>query len=514
MRISTPQISQQGLNSLLTQQVQLSKTQLQIATQRRILTPADDPAAAAQALGLTQAIAVTGQYQTNIDLARGRLSVEETALAGVGELLQRVRELALQGNNSTLGNDSRSAIAAEVRQRLEDLLALANTSDSSGEYLFAGYKGQTQAFSQTAAGGYVYNGDQGQRYLQTGPNRQLAVSDSGTDVFQAIRNGNGTFTTQDNLANTGSGIINTGTVSGAFTPDTYTVALGQRTSATGGAIGLVDTVTNDTLQYQLRINGTLVYTGAEGSSRTQVQLAADINGQSGTTGVSAYVGSGVLYLVNTVPGGPAITVTETLTGATENTDTVTGYFGSALTGLTTPSRTITYNNPATDYVVTNSAGAVQTSGSYQSGSNIAFNGVVTSVTGVPNNGDRFTISTSANQDIFTTLKNLADALAAPVGGSSVAKLNNAVNRSLVDIDQALSNVLAVRAKVGSRLNAADSQSNINEDYTLQVKTTLSNVQDLDLAEAASRLNAQLTALQAAQQAFVKVQNLSLFNFLR
>ncbi len=400
MRISSTQINQQGINTILDQQAQLSKTQLQLSTGRRIITPADDPAASAQALGLSQAVAGTQQQQTNIDVAQGRLNLEEGALSGVGNLLQDVRVLALQANNATLSNSDRTAIANEVRQRLDELLALANSRDAGGEYLFAGYKGQTQPFSQNSGGGFTYNGDQGQRYLQIGPTRQIAVSDSGTDVFQAIRNGNGTFTTQDNAANTGSGIISTGTV---VNPAAYQAH-----------------------------NFTITFTSA-----TTFDV---VNNTTSTTILSAQP--------------------------------------------------------------------------YTSGAAISFNGIQTAITGTPAMGDSFTITPSANQDIFTTLQNLANALAAPVTGGNTAKLNNAVNRSLADIDQAFGNILDIRARVGARLNAVESQKSVNADFVLLAQTSLSKLQDLDTAEAASRLTQQRTALEAAQLAFVKVQNLSLFNFLR
>src|SRR3990172_12403672 len=77
MRISSTQMNQQGISAILEQQAQLSKTQLQLSTGRRVVTPADDPAASAQALGLTQAVTGTQQYQTNIDVAQWRLSLEE-----------------------------------------------------------------------------------------------------------------------------------------------------------------------------------------------------------------------------------------------------------------------------------------------------------------------------------------------------------------------------------------------------------------------------------------------------
>jgi len=516
MRISTSQIYQQGLNAMLDQQTGLLKTQLQLSSGKRILTPADDPAGSAQALELNQTLDITNQYNTNANAATSRLNLEDSTLSSFTDTLQRVRELAVQANSSTLSSSDRASIATEVKQRLSQLLALANTKNANGEYLFAGSKGQTQPFAQTGSG-FSYSGDQGSRYLQVGPSTQVAVGDSGSDAFMVIRNGNGTFTTLNNPANTGSGVIDPGTVSNSsvYVPGTYSLIMAQKTNVTGGALSFTDTGTVDTLGYQLSINGTLVYTGANPSTQTQAQIAASIAAQSATTGVTAYVNNGVLYLANTTPSTQPISVTETLTGASDATDTVTGYFGSALTGAA-PSNTLTVSTvPADSYVAVDSTNAVVAGGAYQSGGSISFNGIQTSVTGTPNNGDRFTISPSANQDIFSTVQNLINTMDSPmITPAQQASAGNAYNRGLANIDQALNNLDGMRARVGARLNTIDSQQTANNAYVLQTQQNLSNVQDLDYAKAASQLTLQQTILQAAQQAFVKVQSLSLFNFIR
>jgi flagellar hook-associated protein 3 FlgL len=63
------------------------------------------------------------------------------------------------------------------------------------------------------------------------------------------------------------------------------------------------------------------------------------------------------------------------------------------------------------------------------------------------------------------------------------------------------------------LNALDRQESINSDSVLNTKTVLSATEDLDYAEAISKLNQQTVALQAAQQTFTQVKKLSLFNYL-
>ena len=88
-----------------------------------------------------------------------------------------------------------------------------------------------------------------------------------------------------------------------------------------------------------------------------------------------------------------------------------------------------------------------------------------------------------------------------------------MNRIITNLDQGLGRLLEIRANVGARLNAMDSQEKINEAYKIQIKEILSNVEDLDYGEAVSELNLKLTGLEASQKAFTRVQGISLFNFL-
>ncbi|OAI28858.1 flagellar hook-associated protein FlgL [Methylomonas koyamae] len=97
--------------------------------------------------------------------------------------------------------------------------------------------------------------------------------------------------------------------------------------------------------------------------------------------------------------------------------------------------------------------------------------------------------------------------------SSDLKSNTPNKLSLDDLDRALVRFDNVRASAGARLNALDDQENLNADYILDNKSTASDIGDLDYAEALSKFNQQQIALQAAQHAFTKVQNLSLFNYI-
>jgi flagellar hook-associated protein 3 FlgL len=107
-------------------------------------------------------------------------------------------------------------------------------------------------------------------------------------------------------------------------------------------------------------------------------------------------------------------------------------------------------------------------------------------------------------DVFKIIDNLATNL----------ENNTFSGTTIADLDTARTSVVGARASVGARQNTLTSIQDLNSSFGLDTQKTLSAVQDLDYAEATSRLNQQLVALQAAQQTFVKIQNLSLFNFLR
>jgi len=308
MRISTAQLFQQGVEAMLERQKDLSETELQVASGKRILRPSDDPSAAVRILDLKEAEQRLAQYQRNADWATARLEQEETTLQGIGNLLQRARELTVRGNNGTMSTVDRQAIAAEIEQIRDSFLQLTNTRDANGEYIFGGFRTQSEPMSMTiGADGradFAYAGDEGQRLLQIGESREVAIGDPGS------------------------------------------------------------------------------------------------------------------LFMNVTSDDPAAVNSERDIG--EIIDTIAWNF---------------------------------------------------------NNGD-------------------PDDLA------------------LTDLDAALDRVLLTRAKIGARMNAIDEQKVSNDAFDLSIREVRASLEDLDYAEAISRFNQQLTALQASQQAFIKLQDLSLFNYLR
>ncbi len=230
MRVSTSQTQDVAINAMLEQQEKLSKVQKQIATGKRIFKPSEDPIGAARVVDLKNILQTTAQYQKNIDAARARLTVEESIMGNATGILQRVRELAIAANNASQTNETRNFIAEEVDQLLEEILDMANSTDGSGDYLFAGSKINFRPFVNNENGKYEYQGDDTQRNLQIGPRRTIATSDSGSFVFRTIKDGNTEFTALENKTNTGSAIIDPGSVTGRYDGGTYAIIFDKQES--------------------------------------------------------------------------------------------------------------------------------------------------------------------------------------------------------------------------------------------------------------------------------------------
>lgn len=404
MRISTNQITSSGVRQMLLRQAELQMTQLQLATQKRVNNPSDDPVAATSINFLNAEIAQLEQFNRNADAADASNKLEESVLSSSTDILFRIRELTVQMGNGALGENELQNIAAEIEERLDELVGLANTRNANGDYLFAGSQVKVKPFSKDAAGNVLYNGDQSKRLLRISSGVVTQTSDSGFDTFVNIFNGNGKFTAQGNAANTGTGIISPGNYQAPpeFLAEDYTITFGT-----------------------------------------------DINGNT----------------------------TYTVTGDT-----------SASTII-----------PATVW---------------QEGQAISFNGVTTEIKGAPAAGDTFHIAQSQAENIFAVIQSVvtaAENYASSDAGR--AQFNNILNGVQESLNRGMENIDIVRGKIGTRLNAIEQEKNSNLSLLVITRTTLSDVQDLDVVEASTRFSQQLVILEAAQASFARVQDLNLFNFI-
>lgn len=188
MRISTQMVYDSGVSSITRLQSSVLTTGQQISSGRRMLAPSDDPVGAAEVLQLSQTSAVNDQHLVNNNYAKNALGLEDSVLSNIGNLIQDAREAVINAGNPVLSQSDRASLANGLRQNYQELLGLANSKDSTNQFMFGGYQGANPPFSEITPGSVVYNGDQGQRMIRIGANRFIPMNDSGSDVFQRVKN--------------------------------------------------------------------------------------------------------------------------------------------------------------------------------------------------------------------------------------------------------------------------------------------------------------------------------------
>jgi flagellar hook-associated protein 3 FlgL len=186
MKISTSQLYDSAITKMNRQQANVAEMQAKLASGKNLVKPSDDAEKAALIQRLNSAMQRQDVFDVSLDRAESRLRTEESALMGVQDMLQRIRELAIQGSNDTLSNQDRTIIAKEVASLRDGLFSLANTQDEGGNYIFSGTKVKTPAFSSDADGVVTYEGDQNQTAVDISEYRQVSVNRPGDEIFSSV----------------------------------------------------------------------------------------------------------------------------------------------------------------------------------------------------------------------------------------------------------------------------------------------------------------------------------------
>jgi len=230
-RISTAQAFEAPLLELQRRQKELSESQEQLTTGKRVNRASDDPTAAARAERALAAVSKVQATQRAVEASLHIMSQTEATLADAGDLLQRARELLIAAGDGAYGDTERHSIAGELRGIREQLLVVANRDDGAGSYLFGGQGSALPPFVDEP-GGVAFRGMPG--VSQVAGHEQLPSATDGGATWLAARTGNGVFETRVAAAN-GNAWIDAGRVvdPSAMTGSTYriefTVAAGVTT---------------------------------------------------------------------------------------------------------------------------------------------------------------------------------------------------------------------------------------------------------------------------------------------
>ncbi len=183
MKVSTSMFFDNASKQLGSIQSSLAKTQTQLSTGKQINRPSDAPDKSSLITRLQSEMTRQASYQGNLNAVNVRLQAEETALRNTSNVMYRFKELAVQAANDTLSTADRNTLSFEMIQLREQILSMANSQDSNGNYLFAGSRVAQQPFGEDAKGRVVYQGDQSRMLVPVGDNRQMNLNIPGSDVF-------------------------------------------------------------------------------------------------------------------------------------------------------------------------------------------------------------------------------------------------------------------------------------------------------------------------------------------
>ena len=189
MRITNNMIARNLVSNLNAHLRRQEELHYQLASGRRLRVPSDDPAATSHSMRLHSDLEHTRQHRANISRALSWLEATDSVLNEVGSALQRAKELAVYGANGTLPSESRQALADEIKQILEHMVDLANSSHA-GLYLFSGNKTLTKPYELDPDTGYAgtYRGDGGMREYEISAGVTVAVNVPGQALFDEIFN--------------------------------------------------------------------------------------------------------------------------------------------------------------------------------------------------------------------------------------------------------------------------------------------------------------------------------------
>ena len=186
MKISTSLYFDRATQQLGGVQSRLTKVQEQLSTGLQIVKPSDAPDKASLVTRLESELARQSGYQDTLKAVNVRLTAEETALKNTSDVMFRIKELAVQAANDTLGAQDRQSIALELGSLRDQILSLANSQDSNGNFLFSGSRAGEEAFSKDSNGRIIYQGDHARMKVNVGDNRQMNLNLPGSDIFTRV----------------------------------------------------------------------------------------------------------------------------------------------------------------------------------------------------------------------------------------------------------------------------------------------------------------------------------------
>lgn len=449
------------------------RIQEQVATGRRVNRPSDDPSAALRILPLRARIQDFGRILENVDLARESLDLGAAALEDASEIMQRLREVTVEGANGSKSESDRKSMAAEVDQLLQQMLGVANARRADG-HLFGGARTEVSPFELVVDGGgsrVVYRGDGGRTRVEVAPGVSTAINVPGDGIFLARDREPTIFAGETGAKPSGASDSGVGFDELQVTFDSLSIPAGTSGIAQGSgtttALGALSYVYSAGPPATLSINGGPATTITGGDQDFPV-------GSSGKTTVSLKV---------TTPVSPA-------------SGTLTSRANLSIDGGKTKVLVDDFS-PGKEFQVKNS-----------------YDGTVLNVdvSGLSATGTE-RVTYPGTFDAFTVLIAVRDTLRNDEGLSS-QQVSERLTFLLGQIDRAHDSILDGLHDQGVRSEHMQAMRSRIQSMRENGADSLSRVQDADLAESISRMTQADFAFQASLGVAARIMQTSLLAFLR
>ncbi|MGF6858124.1 flagellar hook-associated protein FlgL [Paraburkholderia sp. CI3] len=266
---------------------------------------------------------------------------------------------------------------------------------------------------------------------------------------------------------------------------------------------------NSTQAFTTNAAGNVTYTGDTGTRTVQVTGSNAVS--TGDNGLSVFMSVGATNAQPIASGDPANTGSGVIGAVSVKDPTNAGNADSYQIQFSGSGSSLTYT------VTDTTTGVAGTAQPYTAGSDITIAGQTVEITGTPAANDKFTVqpANQAGTNVFANLNAMIAALQQPVSGNPAASANlqNALNTGLSQLGNTLNNVTAVQASVGGREQEVKALQTVTETNSLQTQSDLADLTQTDMVSTISKYSMEQAALQASQQAFVQIQNMSLFQYI-
>lgn len=174
-RITNSMVARTVLQDLGAADRNLALTQRRASSGKQLTRPSDDPFAVNRAIQLRSELEATQQFRRNVNEGSGWTTATEAALTRVTDVVQRARELLVQGGNDSNGQVARESIATEIDQLTESLKQEANVT-YEGRHVFAGTATETAPYTLGATDTYAGNSGSVARVIGSGVSVAINVS--------------------------------------------------------------------------------------------------------------------------------------------------------------------------------------------------------------------------------------------------------------------------------------------------------------------------------------------------